>query len=157
MFGRIQSTFLLAAAILILMMFFAPIAALNLPDGATYSVFTTKVMKGEEFLTWNYVSMILNVVVALLSLVSIFVMAGRVKNMRSGLLLQFRFCVINILLQVGMIVMTLYQLMTFTSEGGEWSLAYAFIFPVAALMFTILAIRGILNDMTKIKSFDRIR
>ena len=41
--------------------------------------------------------------------------------------------------------------------NAEWFADISFIFPLIGVIFTWLAIRGIVKDITLLKSFDRIR
>ena len=45
----------------------------------------------------------------------------------------------------------------FNELNAEWFADISFIFPLIGVIFTWLAIRGIVKDITLLKSFDRIR
>ena len=64
----------------------------------------------------------------------------------------------NIVLQLGLIVLMWLQVRQRSNElNAEWFADISFIFPLIGVIFTWLAIRGIVKDITLLKSFDRIR
>ncbi|MDE7073970.1 MAG: DUF4293 domain-containing protein, partial [Odoribacter sp.] len=80
------------------------------------------------------------------------------KSVKPTLFLQFRLCVVNIILQLGLIGLTWFQIHRLGSElQAVSSLGLSFVFPLVGIIFTWLAIRGITKDITLLKSFDRIR
>lgn len=78
--------------------------------------------------------------------------------MKPTLLLQLRLCFANVVLQLGLIVLMWLQVRQISQKtGADWSAELSFIFPLIGVIFTWLAIRGIIKDIALLKSFDRIR
>lgn len=161
MIQRVQSIFLLGTFLVTGLMFFMPAASIVVPDYATYDFFTSKVVQRGEpsvFITWNWTSLILNAVVTALAFATIVVRRPGSKSVKPTLFLQFRLCVVNIILQLGLIGLTWFQIHRLGSElQAVSSLGLSFVFPLVGIIFTWLAIRGITKDITLLKSFDRIR
>ena len=139
MIQRIQSLFLLCTAIVTGLLFFMPVASIVVPNNFTYAFYTTKVVQAGSpcvFITWNWMSLILNALITTLAVVTI----------------------VNIVLQLGLIVLMWLQVRQRSNElNAEWFADISFIFPLIGVIFTWLAIRGIVKDITLLKSFDRIR
>lgn len=161
MIQRIQSLFLLCTAIVTGLMFFMPVASILAPDHHLYEFYTTKVMQtGEatEFIAWNWMSLVLNVFVTALALLTIFVHKKKTKTAKPTLLLQLRLCFVNVVLQLGLLILMWLQVRQIAQKtGAEWSAELSFIFPVIGIIFTWLALRGIIKDLALLKSYDRIR
>lgn len=158
---RIQSLFLLCTAIVNALLFFMPVASLTVPNNFTYEFYTTKVVQMGEipvFITWNWMSMILTIAIVILAFGTIFVHKGNTKSVKPTLFLQLRLSVANIILQLGLIVLVWMQLRGRAGElSADWNANLSFIFPLIGVIFTWLALRGIVKDITVLKSFDRIR
>lgn len=161
MIQRIQTIFLLGTALVTGLMFFLPAASIIVPENATYDFFTSKVIQHGEppvFITWNYTTLILNAVVTALALATIFIRRRGSKSVKPTLFLQFRLCAVNIILQLGLLGLTWYQVYRLGSDlQASLSPHLSFIFPLVGIIFTWLAMRGITKDITLLKSFDRIR
>ena len=153
MIQRIQSLFLLCTAIVTGLLFFMPVASIVVPNNFTYAFYTTKVVQAGSpcvFITWNWMSLILNALITTLAVVTIFIHHKKSKTVKPTLFLQLRLCIVNIVLQLGLIVLMWLQV-------RQWFADISFIFPLIGVIFTWLAIRGIVKDITLLKSFDRIR
>lgn len=134
MIQRIQSIWLLLAAIAILCLLFVP-------------VFTSA--EGNIYVTSNTPLVISTVLAGLISLVNIF-------NFRNRKL-QTRIASVNILLILG-VSFWLSQLAKQLPGGLEKAGIGAGLFlPLTAIIFTYLAIKGIKNDEKLIRSADRLR
>ncbi len=161
MIQRIQSLFLLCCAIVTGLLFFMPFASIVVPGNFTYEFFTTKVMQAGNppiFIAWNWMSMILNIIITALALLTIFIHKKKSKTVKPTLFLQLRLCIVNIVLQLGILVLMWLQLRQRSQEmNAEWFADISFIFPLIGIIFTWLAIRNIVKDITVLKSFDRIR
>lgn len=161
MIQRIQTLFLLCTAIVTGLLFFMPVASFIVPDHHIYEFYTTKVIQmgtPPEFVAWNWYSLVLNSIITALAVLTIFVHKKKSKIVKPTLLLQLRLCFVNIVLQLGLIVLTWLQVRQIAGKtGAEWSADLSFIFPVIGVIFTWLAIRGIIKDIALLKSFDRIR
>ncbi len=161
MIQRIQSLFLLGTAIVTGLMFFTPVATIVVPNNFTYEFFTSKVVQisePAEFIAWNWVSLILNTIVTLLAVVTIFVRQKKTKTVKPTLFLQLRLCIVNLVFQLGLFILMWLQVRQRSQElDAEWFPHISFIFPIVGIIFTWLAIRGIIKDIALLKSFDRIR
>ena len=76
MIQRIQSLFLLCTAIVTGLLFFMPVASIVVPNNFTYAFYTTKVVQAGSpcvFITWNWMSLILNALITTLAVVTIFI------------------------------------------------------------------------------------
>lgn len=164
MIQRIQSLFLLCTAIVTGLMFFIPVASIPV-NNALCDFYTTKIIQvapQHQFIMWNWPSMILNIFIIALAILTIFVHKKKSKSVKPTLFLQFRLATVNIVLQLGLFIL-LWILLTRNlpqETGFTESLQYthiSFIFPVVGMIFTWLAIRGIIRDIALLKSFDRIR
>ena len=154
MIQRIQSLFLLCTAIVTGLLFFMPVASIVVPNNFTYAFYTTKVVQAGSpcvFITWNWMSLILNALITTLAVVTIFIHHKKSKTVKPTLFLQLRLCIVKIVL------MWLQVRQRSNELNAEWFADISFIFPLIGVIFTWLAIRGIVKDITLLKSFDRIR
>ena len=72
--------------------------------------------------------------------------------------LQLRLCIVEIILLIGAIILMWYHINQFANKmNAEILYKFSLILPVICIIFTYLAIRGILKDIKLLKSFDRIR
>lgn len=153
MLQRIQTIFLFLTAVVTGLMFLMPVAIITIPNDLSYDFYTTRVVQAGTppvFIAWNWMSMILNIFIPLLALVTIFVYKKR--------FLQIRLCIVNIILQLGMLILMWVQLHQRTGElNAEWFVKTTFILPVVGIILTWLAMRGIFKDISLLKSLDRIR
>lgn len=153
MIQRIQSLFLLSTAIVSALLFFMPAAIVTIPNNFSYEFYTTKVLQMGNppvFIAFNWMSMALNIVITALAFITILLFKKR--------LLQLRLCIVNIILQLGMLVLMWLQIQERVSElNAEWFIKTSFIFPVIGIILTWLALRRIVKDINLLKSFDRIR
>ena len=79
MIQRIQSLFLLCTAIVTGLLFFMPVASIVVPNNFTYAFYTTKVVQAGSpcvFITWNWMSLILNALITTLAVVTISAIAS---------------------------------------------------------------------------------
>ena len=164
MIQRIQSVFLLCTAIVTGIMFFIPVASIPV-NNAICDFYTTKIIQlspKNQFIMWNWPSMILNISITTLAILTIFVHKKKSKTIKPTLFLQLRLATINIVLQLGLFILLWLLLTKNLPEEVSFfgSLQYthiSFIFPIVGMLFTWLAIRGIIKDIALLKSFDRIR
>ena len=164
MIQRIQSLFLLCTAIVTGLMLFIPVASIPV-NNAMCDLYTTKIMQvspQNQFIMWNWPSMILNLFITILAMLTIFVHKKKSKSVKPTLFLQFRLAIVNVILQLGLFILLWILLIRNVPQevGFTESLQYtriSFIFPVVGMIFTWLAIRGIIKDIALLKSFDRIR
>ena len=164
MIQRIQSLFLLCTAIVTGIMFFIPVASIPV-NNAICDFYTTKIIQlspKNQFIMWNWPSMILNISITTLAILTIFVHKKKSKTIKPTLFLQLRLATINIILQLGLFILLWLLLTKNLPEEVSFfgSLQYthiSFIFPIVGMLFTCLPIRGIIKDIALLKSFDRIR
>ena len=161
MIQRIQSLFLLCTAVVNALLFIMPVATVVIPNNFTYEFYTTKVMQiGQPsvFVAWNWMSMVLNIAIVTVAVGTIFIHKKKSKTVKPTLFLQLRLCFANIILQVGMMVLVWLQLRARSGDlNADWNANISFIFPLIGIIFTWLALRGIVKDIALLKSFDRIR
>ena len=100
----------------------------------------------------HYPSLLLAIILIILPVISIF-MYGKRKQQRS-------MTIVSILAAAGFISMLLWRVTSFnkanpTATGGTYGVGA--VLPVLAIIFLILAIRGINKDIKLVKSLDRLR
>lgn len=157
MIQRIQSLFLLLTGIATGLLFFLPVATIDLPDEITeitntFYFYTTRYIRQGNpptFIEYNWFSMILNITVTGLSFITIFLYKKR--------FLQLRLCLANIVLMAGMLILIAVQAHNIAEPDGYWHICLSFSFPLVGIILTWLALRGIIKDIALLKSYDRIR
>lgn len=153
MIQRIQSLFLLATAIITALLFLSPMAVLVIPNNFSYEFYTCKVMRLDQipvFMTYNWTSMILNIFITGLAIVTIFLYKKR--------FLQVRLCLVNIILMLGLLLLMCYQIFHMTNElDADRIFRLTISFPIVGIILTWLALRAIVKDIKLLKSLDRIR
>lgn len=154
MIQRVQTLYLLVGFLLISAMINMPLLQLMADNGDLFYFKSYGVVSAGEdsvniYMTWPLVIMF--VVIALISLVSIFLYKNRV--------LQIRLIIYNMILLVGLIGMIFFFYTTFTNEFGvvKKTLEIAVTFPLVALIVNYLALRNIRKDEAIIRSMDRLR
>ena len=151
MVQRIQTIWLLLAAITILGLLFVPVlsASVNNTHYTLYGTGLTSRSGGAPSNFTNIPLFVSTVLAGLISLVNIF-------NFRNRKL-QIRIASLNILLILGL-SFWLSQLGKNMPGGLEQADIHAGLFlPIVAISFTLLAIRGVKQDEKLIKSADRLR
>lgn len=157
---RIQSLFLLCAAVVTSLMLFMPAATLFAPDGHLYDFYTGKVVQIAlaEPVTRNWDTLILNLAVFHLAFITIFARKRKAANARLSLLLKLRLCVAGLVLQAGLFGLVWWRLHSLAAQtGAVCSPRLSFVFPLVGMVFTALAVRAVTKDIVLLKSFDRIR
>lgn len=153
MIQRIQSLFLLLTVAVMACLFFMPVAYLTVPGAATYDFYTTKVIQAGQpslLIAWNWMSLILNILITGVGFVTIFLYKKR--------FLQLRLCIVNIILMSGLLLLMWIQARTMTQEldaSRQWG--FSMCLPLIGVILTWLALRGIIKDIALLKSYDRIR
>ena len=137
MIQRVQTIYLLAVAFLQTVMFFSVQA----------TVFDEFVKETSFKISENW--QLLVALSALLPLVTIFLFKKR--------RLQVRLSIINTLLLLVLQIIVVFFLINLSKEYEHVNYAINDISPAVSLILTILAIRFILKDEMKIRSYDRIR
>ena len=147
MIQRIQTIYLLVVAITMTIPLYVPIAQLLIPNDASYNFFTYGVVLiGENSVlqAHYWALLIMNIFTIGVPLVNVF--------------LQLRLCIVEIILLIGAIILMWYHINQFADKmNAEILYKFSLILPVICIIFTYMAIRGILKDIKLLKSFDRIR
>ena len=143
MIQRIQTIYLLVVAIIMTIPLYVPIAQLLIPNDASYNFFTYGVVLIGE-------NSVLQAHYWALLIMNIFLFKKR--------FLQLRLCIVEIILLIGAIILMWYHINQFANKmNAEILYKFSLILPVICIIFTYLAIKGILKDIKLLKSFDRIR
>ena len=157
MIQRVQTIYLLLAAMLTGAMLCLPIASFLAggqeyhltPFGLTSAAATeTPAIQMLCVMGWAVVLAIL------VPLITIFLFKKRP--------LQMRLCLAEIVLLIGVQALVLYFTRQVSGSlegfsGGSWSFSIAAVFPIVSIIFTILARRAIAQDEKLVRSTDRIR
>ncbi len=157
MIQRLQSVFLFLTFVITGLLFFLPVIQLEIPQNSIESnsfflFYTTKYIQAGDpfvFITYNWFSMILNIIITGLAFITIFLYKKQ--------LLQLRMCLVNIILMIGLIVLVSTQAYNIVKPTGDWHIELGFCFPIVGIILTWLAMRGIIKDISTLKSYDRIR
>ena len=153
MIQRIQTIYLLVVAIIMTIPLYVPIAQLLIPNDASYNFFTYGVVLiGENSVlqAHYWALLIMNIFTIGVTLVNVFLFKKR--------FLQLRLCIVEIILLIGAIILMWYHINQFADKmNAEILYKFSLILPVICIIFTYMAIRGILKDIKLLKSFDRIR
>lgn len=150
MLQRKQTLYLLLSAVLMALLPFVRLASLMAPSETfDFAAMGLSDAVGELIVpTWSLFA--LNVVVVLLSFLTIFLFKNRV--------LQMRFTIFGLLLKVGFIILA-YVLFSSMSKVGESVVVYSVwaALPFIAIILDYLAYRGIAIDERTVKYIDRLR
>lgn len=152
MIQRIQSVYLIVATILLGSIFAYPLAELLGAEGQLfiYSFNGLSLENENGMYLLTVPPIILLVISACISFISIFLYKKRVLQMRLNSL--------NIFLLIGYLGLNYYYIQNFSKQlNGIVSYQIAAIFPFVAAVLTYLAIRAIAKDEALIRSMDRIR
>lgn len=145
MIQRIQSLYLLGSFVLIALMFFFPLANLSTAEQSYQFLY-----RGIPAVYIAYPVAVLLSVVALISLVSIFLFKKR--------MLQIRLTIFNMVCMFGAMGLIYYSINNQAKTLlaiTDYSIVNAF--PLVALVLSYLALRNIGKDEAMIRSMDRIR
>lgn len=153
MIQRIQSLFLSGILLLMLLFLFLPFGTFGSDNGEIYSLFHNGLFKilpsGQVAVYYNYALSILNILVLILTFLTIFSFRHR--------LLQIKYCGIIMLLLVVITGSELWQLIQTAKSFSYYSLKIAFFFPIIGIVLTLLARKFIRRDEELVRSADRIR
>lgn len=157
MIQRLQSVFLFLTFIITGILFFLPVIQLEIPQNNTdihsfFLFYTTQYIQAGDppvFITYNWFSMVLNIIITGLAFFTIFLYKKP--------LLQLRMCLVNIILMIGLVILVTVQAYNIVKPVGIWHIELGFCFPIIGIILTWLAMRGIIKDISILKSYDRIR
>ncbi len=150
MIQRIQSVYLLLAAVAISVMFFFPIA--NFYGDMNYFYLSLTGISDDTYLSINTIPLIaVAAALIILSLASILLYKNR--------LLQIRIVRFGVLLNLAFIIIIYFGYIdTITKKAGvEVQYKTGIYFPLIVLILLILAIRGVMTDEKKVRAADRLR
>ncbi len=150
MIQRIQSIWLLLAALTIISLLFVPVSSAII-DNIQYTLYGTGLTEKGPEINNTYINQPLVASVILAGLISL----ANIFNFRNRKL-QIRIASLNILLTLGL-SFWLSHLMKTATNLKNLDIEAGLFFPIVAIIFTLLAIRGIKQDEKLIKSADRLR
>jgi hypothetical protein len=154
MIQRIQTLYLLIAAVLVAMLFFFPFAEIAGSDGTIYAfdakgIYNQGVPNAEKIYGSLPINLLSGFTLGLL-LIIIFQFKNRVRQMRLSTL--------SIFILVGLSGIIFYYTWKSASIiGGTYSLSLVTAFPLISAILVYLAIRSIARDELLVRSIDRIR
>jgi len=158
MIQRVQSIYLLLAAIAGTLTFFLPFAhfieeGVKLSEYAVFGFFNVQSDLVESNGPFGFPAWIFSVIIVLVPVIAIFLYKNRP--------LQLRITRLGFLLNLGYIVYLFFAVDTLYANnyGTDVEVLYhaGFYMPVVAIAFLFLAVRGIKKDEALVKSLDRIR
>lgn len=154
MIQRIQTVFLLIAAIILAASMVMPIAIYsNLIENQQYTIAIYQYLKPVNGI--NLLPLFISgALAAVITLFSIFLYKNRKFQINIS-----RINIILILIYIGLIAYFLYSLKSLSNSDNTVMITYQIgtVFPVIALIFDVLAITRIKKDDKLVKSLDRLR
>ncbi len=148
MIQRIQSLYLLVAAILCGITVFAPLAWFGSEQQmAVLHAFTLE--SADSVVKMPVWTGILLIITTLLPAVTIFLFKNR--------MLQVRLCVVEVILNIGSLLMMGYTYFTLGGAAASQGVKPAIALPLIALVFVLLAAKAAFRDEMLVKSLNRIR
>jgi drug/metabolite transporter (DMT)-like permease len=154
MIQRIQTVYILIAAILISLIFFFPFTSFVIEQDMSVYHLSIKGLIPDAANSKPLFRVIpLICLVAAIVIIDILTIGHFKKRM-----LQIRFCIVNIVLLVGLQgLMFYYANVSAHQLGSHVTYSIVFIFPLVSAILTYLAIRGIAKDEALVRSMDRLR
>jgi drug/metabolite transporter (DMT)-like permease len=154
MIQRIQTVYILIAAILISLIFFFPFSSFVIEQDMSVYHLSLKGLIPDAANSKPLFRVIpLICLVAAIVIIDILTIDHFKKRM-----LQIRFCIANIVLLVGLQgLMFYYANVSSRQLGSHVTYSIIFIFPLISAILTYLAIRGIAKDEALVRSMDRLR
>lgn len=149
MWQRIQTVWLLLAGITTTLMLFMPMALFG-GVGKLHEAFMLIDLENGQTLHWFWELFSLDALCTVLSFAIIFLY----KNRK----LQMRLCLLNMLLLLGMLAWSFWQVVSWAKElGTEHAFKLPFFLPILAIIFLYLAFRGVRKDEILVRLSNRIR
>ncbi len=155
MIQRIQSIYLLMAAVLTGSLFFLNMAEMaNMEDLFRLNwqgIFQVEADGNMQMMIPGWALSILTIAATAMSLITLFLYKKR--------MIQIRLCALNMGLLLGLSGMMYYLGKSGAKELGatELSFSWALVLPLIAIVFTYLALRSIGKDEALVRSLNRIR
>lgn len=154
MIQRIQTVYLLIIVALMIATLFLPLTVLQVGESLCSfdaSGISTMLTDQPELLypTWGLFA--LTAIIALISLITIFLYRKRI--------LQIRLCIFNAILMLGFYGLYAFYVWTVSKDLGDVDITgkIALTFPFISLILNYLAIRNIGTDEALVRSLDRLR
>ncbi|MDR0537472.1 MAG: DUF4293 domain-containing protein [Tannerellaceae bacterium] len=151
MLQRIQTIYLLVAALLMTVMVFLPLAVLQ--TGDNYGVITVMgVTDNQNQFTRMWALFVLSTIIILLTFATIFLYKNR--------MLQLRICIFNGIIMLGfygLFALTVYMLKQQFYLDSSLSVKFGLALPLISLILDYLAIRNIGADEVLVRSLNRLR
>ncbi len=149
MWQRVQTLYLVAVAVMFITILLSPIVTFT--NGIdVFQLNNQGIISSEgEMIVSTFMLTIMEVVIALIALVTIFLFKKR--------MLQIRLSIFNVVLMVGFYVLLAVYIYVGSKSDLEFQLSYPVVFPLVSAILTYLAIRAIGKDEAMVRSFDRIR
>jgi len=158
MIQRIQTLFLLAAAILSFIIIINPVSEMRLIDKSQVKFTSFRIKSVNEPVKtylYTYPIGVIAIVSTLFSLLAIFLFHKRI--------IQMRLCVYNILINIALLlIMFFYYFKIRNDTFNQFSIVshsftYTVIFPIVIIILLFQAFRTIRRDELLIKSYNRLR
>ena len=164
MIQRIQSLYLVGATILLLFLFFSPLATFLVGEQVfSFGImgFSTQSENTESIYITTWPLLVLVTLIILISIVAIFLYKRR--------MVQIRLCIFNFVALIGLVGLMAYFVYQVRDAFGTSAqntpqatavvcqYSYVDIFPLVAAILTFLAIRRIASDEALVRSTDRLR
>ena len=149
MIQRIQSVYLLAVTILMIICMCNPIGSIIAADNQIsefYNLFISMPDGSKTYDPWALFT--IQIIVAALSFVTIFLFKKR--------MLQIRLTIFSTVMLIGY-YMALVATILMLAEGTTFSASWTICLPFVAIILNWLAIRGIGADEALVKAYDRLR
>ena len=149
MIQRIQSVYLLAVTILMIICMCSPVGSIitNTQEISEFGNLCITLPDGtKDYATWALFTILL--VASILSFVTIFLFKKR--------MLQIRLTIFNSILLIGY-YLTLIAYIFMLAEDTTFSASWTICLPFVAIILNWLAIRGIGADEALVKAYDRLR
>ena len=148
MIQRKQTLFLLAVAIIAIILFFIPFQKVSSPE-SVWSICLMPSCSSDIMDTTIYIPMILNVLILIVTIATIFLYKKRV--------LQFKLA--NLLVLFNMLIVGLFFLLTYVKAGTQGTISYEFgaFLPIISAALAYFAGHFIKKDEQLVRNADRIR
>lgn len=154
MIQRIQSVYLLIAAILVGVLYFFPFASFVAEqDMSMYYISIKGLLPNVSAAKpiFRVIPLILIISASLMVTIAAIMLFKR-------RMIQIRICIVNIVLAIGLQGLMYYYVSVSKHQlGAQSSFSIVFIFPIIAAILSYLAIRGIAKDEALVRSMDRLR
>ncbi len=154
MIQRIQSVYLLIAAILVGVLYFFPFASFVVEQDMSMFHISIKGLLADisdAKPIFRVIPLIIVISVSIIALLTAIMLYKR-------RMLQIRVCITSIVLSLGLQGLMFYYISVAKHQlGSQSSFSIVFVFPIISAILIYLAIRGIAKDEALVRSMDRLR